>query len=152
MKSTRTNLIIGVGNESRGDDGLGWAFLKALEKGKYPNWQFVVRYQLNVEDADLIKEADTVVFVDSYNGKLDKGFLLEECHARVDFEYTTHALNPCAVLALCNNLYAQKPMTFVMKIQGYEWGLGKGLSKRAKENLDKALVYFGRKFEKFDLA
>jgi Ni,Fe-hydrogenase maturation factor len=131
---------------------LGWAFLKALEKGKYPDCQFVVRYQLNVEDADLIKAADTVVFVDSYNGKLDKGFLLEECHARVDFEYSTHALNPCAVLALCNNLYDQKPMTFVMKIQGYEWGLGKGLSERAKGNLEKALVYFGRKFEKLDPA
>jgi hydrogenase maturation protease len=152
MKSISKKLIIGIGNESRGDDGLGWAFLKALEKGNYPDWQFIVRYQLNVEDADLIKEADTVVFVDSYNGKLDKGFLLEECHARVDFEYTTHALNPCAVLALCNNLYNHKPLNFVMKIQGYEWGLGKGLSMRAKENLDKALVYFGRKFEKLDLA
>lgn len=152
MKNTRNKLIIGIGNESRGDDGLGWAFLKALEKGKYPEWQFVVRYQLNVEDAELIKEAETVVFVDSYNGKLEKGYLLEECHARVDFDYTTHALNPCAVLALCNNLYQQKPLTFIMKIQGFDWGLGKGLSERAQNNLKKALEYFGRRFEQLDHA
>ena len=152
MKNSSKKLIIGIGNSSRGGDGLGWEFIKQLQHSKLDGWLFIERYQLNVEDAELVKDATTIVFVDSYNGKLDKGFAFEECHPRVDFEYTTHALNPCAVLALCNSLYNSKPSTFVMKIQGFEWGLGKGLSARARKNLDKAVAYFNRKFNKLDLA
>ena len=148
MKSTSNKMIIGIGNASRGDDGLGWAFLRLLQEKNMTDWQCIERYQLNVEDAELVKDADTLVFVDSFNGKLEKGFQFEECHARVDFAYTTHALNPCAVLALCDSLYKSRPTTFVMKIQGFEWGLGKGLSKRATANLEKAVDYFTRKFNK----
>lgn len=152
MKDTSKKIVIGIGNTGRGDDGLGWKFLDLIKDKGFEDWELVYRYQLNVEDADLVKEAETLIFVDSYNGKLAKGFLLEECHPRVDFEYTTHALNPCAVMALCNNLYEKKPLTFVMKIQGYEWGLGKELSPRAITNLEKAVDYFTRKYSKLDLA
>lgn len=152
MRSINKKIIIGIGNTSRGDDGLGWQFLEELRARKFDGWELIERYQLNVEDAELIQEAETLVFVDSYNGKLERGYLLEECHARVDFEYTTHALNPCAVLALSENLYKAKPTTFVMKIQGFEWGLGKELSSRARTNLDKALDYFIRKFNKLNHA
>ena len=55
-------------------------------------------------------------------------------------------------MALCNNLYEKKPLTFVMKIQGFEWGLGKELSIRAIANLENAVDYFARKFSKMDLA
>ena len=151
MKNSSKKLIIGIGNTSRGDDGLGWRFLDTIKETTLSDWELIYRYQLNVEDAELVKEADTLIFVDSYNGKLTKGFLLEECHARVDFEYTTHALNPCSVLALCNNLYKKKPESFVMKIQGFDWGLGHEISTRAETNLEKALAYFNRRFEKLDL-
>jgi hypothetical protein len=39
-----------------------------------------------------------------------------------------------------------------MKIQGFEWGLGKELSVRANTNLENAADYFARKFSKMDLA
>ena len=152
MKNTKTNLIIGIGNEGRGDDGLAWKFLDELKQHSISGWQLVYRYQLNVEDAELVKNADVVVFVDSFMGKLKKGFSIEECHSRVDFEYTTHALNPCTVLAICNNLYKKRPTTYVLKIQGYEWGLGQGISSRAHGNLQNAIAYFTRKLAEPDPA
>lgn len=150
MKDTSKKLIIGIGNTGRKDDGLGWMFLDLLKESKLKGWDMVYKYQLNIEDADLVKDVETLIFVDSYNDKLPKGFLMEECHSRLDFEYTTHALNPCSVLALCNNLYKKRPTTFVMKIQGFEWGLGEGLSERAMVNLKKAVDYFSRKYAQLD--
>lgn len=87
-----------------------------------------------------------VVFVDAFSEKLAKGFNLEECFPAAGIEYTTHSLNPCTVLALCNNLYAQRPKAFVLKIQGYSWTLKEGISDRAKKNMDSAVHYFERKF------
>jgi hydrogenase maturation protease len=146
MKDTSNKLLIGIGNVGRNDDGLAWKFLDRV-KGTMPKeWECVYRYQLNIEDADLLSNYDTVVIVDAYNEKLPRGYAMEECHANVGFEYTTHALSPCTVLALCNKLYEIKPLTFVVKIQGYDWDLKEGLSDQASINLVKAVSYFERKF------
>jgi Ni,Fe-hydrogenase maturation factor len=59
MKSTSKKLIVGIGNASRGDDGLGWKFLDLLKERGFDDWELIYRYQLNVEDADLVKEADS---------------------------------------------------------------------------------------------
>ena len=145
MKDTSNKLLIGIGNVGRNDDGLAWKFLDRFKDSIPDDWECVYRYQLNVEDADLIGKYDMVVFVDAFNEKLRHGYLMEECFAAAGFEYTTHALNPCTVLALCNNLYQMKPKTFVLKIQGYEWDLKEGLSEQAQINLDKAVKFFEHK-------
>ena len=44
-------LIIGIGNSSRGDDGLGWAFLDTISQMQPLPGQLEYRYQLVVEDA-----------------------------------------------------------------------------------------------------
>lgn len=146
MKNSSKNLLIGIGNTGRSDDGLGWRFLDEIKKERNTDWELIYRYQLNIEDAELVSKARKVVFVDAYNNKLDKGFALEECHPVAGFEYSTHALNPCTVMALCNNLYKNRPGSQVLKIQGHQWGLKEGLSPQALNNLDKAVSFFKRKF------
>ena len=146
MKDISSKLLIGIGNVGRNDDGLAWNFLDRVKETIPEEWECVYRYQLNIEDADLLRNYDTVVIVDAYNEKLPRGYAIEECGADVGFEYTTHALNPCTVLALCNKLYEIKPNTLVFKIQGYDWDLKEGLSERASLNLDKAVNYFERRF------
>lgn len=145
MKDTSNKLLIGIGNVGRNDDGLAWKFLDQFKDSIPDDWECIYRYQLNVEDADLIGNYDMVVFVDASNEKLRRGYAMEECFAAPGFEYTTHALNPCTVLALCNNLYQMKPKTFVLKIQGHEWDLKEGLSEHASINLEKAIKFFERK-------
>ena len=146
MKNTNSNVLIGIGNVGRRDDGLGWKFLDLIKVNLSEDWDCVYRYQLNIEDADLVKKYEKVVFIDAFSEKLPKGFSIEECYPAAGIEYTTHSLNPCAVLALCNNLYTQRPKAHVLKIQGYDWSLKEGLSEQAAMNLDKAVRYFERKF------
>ena len=146
MKDLNKNLLIAIGNEGRSDDGIAWEFLKEVKKKGCADWELVKRHQLSREDANLISQSELVVFADAYNGKLQKGYLMEECYPRVDDEYSSQALNPCAVLALCKDIYDKRPASFVLKIQGNNWGVGKGLSDLGTHNVEKAVAYFERKF------
>jgi hydrogenase maturation protease len=138
----KNHLVIGIGNDSRQDDGLGWALLDKIEKAFSDDVELVYRYQLNIEDADLIKDADCVLFVDACADNLEQGSVIETCTPNGDITFTTHALSPSAVLALCNQVYRENPRAYVLKMQGYEWELKTGLTEKGKENLEKAFALY----------
>ena len=140
--ATTDTLLLGIGNNSRRDDGLGWAFLEALENIPGFRGQAEYRYQLQVEDAALIAEYQTVVFIDAYQGELPGGFQWQACAPAPAFEFTTHALPPSAILFLCGELYGKSPEAYILAIEGAEWGLQEGLSTRAEDHLQGALACF----------
>ena len=143
MKSIKDKIVlIGIGNCGRGDDGLGWAFLDALQDEIDHEVECIYKYQLNIEDAELISKADKVLFIDADNRKLKKGFEMVKCVAKDSFEFTTHALSPGVIIALAKNLYDKSPESYVLSIRGEEWELREGLGTRAKNNLSQALAYF----------
>ncbi|MDX1334136.1 MAG: hydrogenase maturation protease [Robiginitalea sp.] len=142
MKKT---LLIGIGNNGRGDDGLGWAFADRL-KGDV-RFEVVYRYQLQVEDAELISQYSRVWFVDASHQALDGGFFCERLRGKGRFNYTTHALHPEAVLQLCHQLFRRRPDTHLLGISGVDFELGHGLSSSAEKHLDGALHYFLRMME-----
>lgn len=136
------NLLIGIGNSGRSDDGLGWAFLDRIQhEARFPG-DIEYRYQLQVEDAELISRTEHVIFVDSYRGELSDGFQFEPCHASRDTEFTSHVLPPGAILHLCSELYGKSPRADQLLIQGSSWELRTGLSAEAKTRLDRALTFF----------
>jgi hydrogenase maturation protease len=135
-------LLIGIGNSSRRDDGLGWAFLEAVEQRPGFQGRAEYRYQLQVEDAALIAEYPTVVFIDAFQGELPGGFRWQACAPAPAFEFTTHALPPEAILFLGDELYGQQPAAYILAIEGEEWGLREGLSARAAGHLQAALAFF----------
>lgn len=100
------------------------------------------RYQLQVEDAALVSEATRVVFVDAHAGALPGGFRWQTCAPAADFEFTTHALSPQAVLHLCRALYRKTPRAHLLTIQGSRWDLSMGLSPAAEHCLEQALRHF----------
>lgn len=138
-------VMFGIGNCGRNDDGLGWAFLDQINKdGAFPG-QLEYRYQLQIEDAALIRDAGQVVFVDSCQGILPGGFSWEPCEASPEFEFTSHVLAPQAVLFLCQDLYGKKPAADLLKIQGVAWELKNGMSAQAHKHLESALRFFRNK-------
>lgn len=140
--NTKNTLIIGIGNNGRRDDGLGWAFVETIEKSGIFQGETYLCYQLQVEDAEKISHADQVIFVDAYQGHLSEGFEWVSCRPSRNFTFTTHAFTPTSILYLCQELYQKLPAAYVFMIQGQEWGLGKGLSEGAEINLEKALTHF----------
>jgi hydrogenase maturation protease len=137
-------LVIGIGNDARQDDGLGWALLSKIEKDFEDEFDLIYRYQLNIEDADLIKDARLVIFADACKNNLLDGSELSRCEPNGEISFSTHALSPSAVLALSNQIYMSQPESYVLKMQGYEWELQTGLTNLGKLNLEKAYGLFKR--------
>ena len=135
-------ILFGIGNCGRCDDGLGWAFLDQIEQEGTFRGQLEYRYQLQIEDAALIRDAERVVFVDSHRGSLPGGWSWQPCEASADFEFTTHTLAPQAVLFLCQNLYGKHPHAEVLMIEGVKWDLANGLSGQATQHLRDALRFY----------
>lgn len=138
----RKILLVGVGNSGRGDDGLGWSFVEAIADDTYDFLDCEFRYQLQVEDADLIAGYDTVVFVDASMEALKEGFEIYPCTPADQYSFTSHALDPGAVVYLANTLYQEHPEAYVLAIGGTSWELQVGLSKEATDNLNAALGFF----------
>lgn len=133
-------LVYGYGNPSRGDDSLGILFADAVEEKKYPGVSTDTNYQLNAEDALAISDKDIVLFVDASENDIDT-FRLSLCKPEAEVSFSTHAMSPGSVVALCNELYGKTIPAFILEIKGYEWELGKPLSEKAEKNLVAALEY-----------
>ena len=141
MKKSDKIIILGIGNNGRQDDGLGWMFLDFLEE-QNSDIDIEYRYQLQIEDADLISNYDTVIFVDATKEETEEGFYLKPCHPSEKYSFSTHALAPETVLYLSHKLYDHNPDASIFAIQGYDWELKMGLSEKGTKNLDKAKKYF----------
>jgi hydrogenase maturation protease len=135
-------LLIGIGNSARQDDGLGWAFLEKVEAGGFFKGDVQYKFQLNIEDAELISQYNTVIFVDASKTELEDGFTFNPCFPSSNTEYSTHLLAPESALYVCQQLYHQQPHAWILAIQGYEWELKEGLTKKALANLEQALEWF----------
>ncbi|NPA43913.1 MAG: hydrogenase maturation protease [Chlorobi bacterium] len=137
--NTKNTMIFGIGNSARQDDGLAWAFLDELSKQNKFKGKLHYRYQLNIEDAETVSNAEQVIFVDAFAGKQTESCVFEECKLNGEITYTTHALEPEAIMALCKNVYNVNPKAYVLKIKGKAWELGEELSSEAKKNLNEAI-------------
>lgn len=135
-------LIIGIGNEGRGDDGLGWRFAEKAEVLSAENFDIEYRYQLQVEDAELVSRYDYVIFADATVEWFENGFDFAPCKSGGEYFFSSHLQSPEAVLHLAETLYKTKPEAFIMRICGEDWEMGIGLSIQASESLKKAIAYF----------
>lgn len=142
MKKLNKTLIIGIGNNTRQDDGLGWCFLDYLVKEGYNEDNLLYKYQLMVEDAELIVDYDTVIFVDACITALENGFEIERIYPAEQVAFSTHEVPPNQILNLCETIYNKKPKAFMIKIQGYVWDIEIGLSEKATNNLIKTISSF----------
>jgi len=149
MKKLDNTLIIGIGNNTRQDDGLGWCFLDALEKKGFNPENLVYKYQLMVEDAEIISNYEKIIFIDANKTNLHNGFLMERIYASNQVAFSTHAVPPNQILNLCETIYNKKPTAFVIKIQGYIWDIEIGLSEQATINLKKSISFFIKSLNTF---
>lgn len=137
-------LVYGYGNPGRQDDGLGPALVGMLEEEGIPGVETDCNYQLQIEDAEAVSRFDAVVFVDaSMDGKEPFSFGGLEPSAEIAF--TTHAMSPASVLALCHELYQKPVPAFLLGIRGYRWEPVEGLSDAARENLEEAFRFLQSK-------
>jgi hydrogenase maturation protease len=139
-------LIIGYGNPSRGDDALGPRLLERLEALRDADsdldcFDTLTDFQLQIEHAMDLHGYSQVIFVDAAVN-LARSFRFELLQPSRDDSYTTHALNPAAVLAVYAEFYSEPPPeSYLLSMQAERFELGEGLSRTAGQALDEALAF-----------
>jgi hydrogenase maturation protease len=139
-------LIIGVGNPSRGDDGLGPKVIASLQarqdRGDLPGIELLTDFQLQLEHLLDLCGRERVIVVDAAVA-LEAPYRFRAVapspspNSAVD--WTSHRLTPSALLGLYRVLYGAPPALDLLAIRASSFELGSGLSARASRDLVLAL-------------
>ncbi|TAN37690.1 MAG: hydrogenase maturation protease [Verrucomicrobia bacterium] len=138
MSPPASILIYGYGNPGRQDDGLGVLLVEKIEQwargvGR-TDLVFDSNYQLNVEDALTISNHDIVIFADATQTGSDR-FAFRPLQPQATISFSTHAMTPESVLALCDELYYKRPSAHLLTIRGYAWEPNAAVTAAAAANL-----------------
>lgn len=145
-------LIFTYGNLSRGDDALGPLLYERLkDKIDSDTIEILTDFQLQIEHALDLEDRQLVLFVDaSVIGKT--AFNFSKLQADKDNSYTTHAMNPSAILQVYKTIkQSPPPPCFLLSIKGLSFKLGDSLTEQAKNNLQKAEIFAERLLNKHEL-
>ena len=135
--------IVGYGNRERRDDGVGpWVVDELQERpamaGKV---RLLARPQLEPDLLEDLSQAELVILVDAS----------VECHeggirwTRIDpgkwrQPFLTHSLEPAFLLNLMEAVHQRSPATWLVSIQGEDFGHGEGLSLPTQERARKVIA------------
>lgn len=135
-------LIIGYGNPLRGDDGVGWRVVEALE-GLVPEGAALAVHQLTPELAEPISRAGTVVFVDAA-AEGEPGevacLALEGDTGCQPALQGSHLTTPDALLAMARELFGRCPPAYMVTIAGESFELSEALSPAVEAAVPEAVA------------
>lgn len=141
-------LVYGYGNPGRQDDGLGDAMVQLIENEQLPGVTTDSNYQLNIEDAALVAENDAVIFVDA-SVNCAEPFEFTKIEPAGEIAFTTHAMSPQSVMALCEDVYGKSPPAYILAVRGYEWDMEMPISEQAALNLNKSFKFILEQIRSF---
>lgn len=153
-------LVLGIGNPSRTDDGVGHYVVEQLRChlgrspadtnddysgwSEFPTVQTTRVHQLTPEISLDIKDFDVVVFVDASIGCGNGGDLpgdvdLSPVMAEISIAPVSHHWAAGSILALTAHFFGRAPKGYVLSIPGRDFSFGDALSPRTKEDADRAV-------------
>ncbi len=129
------DLVIGIGNDWRGDDGLGPRVVDAL--AARPDLETMTVHQLVPELAERVQRVERVLFVDAAVGTETV------CLQRVEpgpHRGLGHACSPDALLDWTVLAYEHAPEAWLLSIPGVTFDPGTGLSQQAEDRVPEAVA------------
>ncbi|MCS7233694.1 MAG: hydrogenase maturation protease [Synergistetes bacterium] len=127
---------MGYGNYLRKDDGVGiWIGARVKVRfGGEKKVKVLLLHQLMPELIEEFRNARYLIFIDASAGeeiwslrKIEVG----EHHAPLN--YVSHTLYPADLLCLLDQIYKNKPESWILSIKGEDFSFGAGLSRRTRE-------------------
>lgn len=129
------DLVIGIGNDWRGDDGLGPRVVDALSAR--PGLETMTVHQLVPELAERLRGVDRVLFVDAGAGA-------ETVHLQriepTPHRGLGHACPPGALLEWTAMAYERVPQAWLLTVPGVVFEPGTGLSRQAEARVPEAVA------------
>lgn len=137
-------LVLGLGNEFRGDDGVGRVLARRLREAAWPG---VAVREESGEGAVLMeawKDADAVILVDAVQS-VDAPGTIHRLDARAQsmpskfFHYSTHAFSVAEAVELARALNQLPPRLVIYGIEGGDFTAGEQLSPEVAAAVDEVL-------------
>jgi hydrogenase maturation protease len=126
-------LIIGYGNDSRNDDGVGWFVVAELARLGLPGVTFETAQQLDVDFADIVRHHDRVIFVDAAVPEFPTPWTRTEVTPGFQPHAVAHYLTPADVLGLSQNLHGSAPRSILFSIRGRDFNFGTTLTPEVEQ-------------------
>ncbi len=132
--------MLGYGNPGRQDDAIGPDLAAGVEALGLPGVQVLSDFQLNIEHADHLARAGRAIFVDAaVEG--EEPFSVRRLAPSPVIHFTTHALGPESMLAVCEDAFGRSPDAVLVAVRGYGFEFADGLTAKAAANRARALEY-----------
>ena len=145
-------VVVGYGNDLRGDDALGPLAATAVAEWDMPAVQALAVHQLMPELAESLAEADLAIFVDARvptppllrqdrgpGGEREAIVSVQPIEAAAIDSALGHTGDPRALLALTKALYGRCPESWSITVPACSFAFGAGLSPAAERGLAAAL-------------
>lgn len=140
MSCAVKKLLVGYGNTTRRDDGVGWLIADQLAPHYADTGVEVIQtQQLMPEIALSISTVDCVVFVDAAIG-VSPGAVAVNALTATDNAGNTHALGPAEILYIAKKLYNATPQAHLVTITGLDFDFGEGVSPTVAAAMPQALA------------
>ena len=132
-------MVIGYGNPLRSDDGVGQVVIERLEAdGSIEGLELLSCHQLLPEHAELITQAERVIFIDAAAGEPPGAITAREITAvSEDSAGLIHDFTPHTLLAYADLLYGRSPQAFLITVNGYSFDHGETLTEQMTAVLPK---------------
>jgi len=135
-------LIVGYGNQLRGDDGLGWQAAHLLAKAlREVDVDIITCHQLTPELAEPVSRAALAIFIDAAlpgpAGRLVCRPVTPELVLPGAF---SHYLTPAMLLACARVFCASCPEAFLLSVSGDFFGFGERLSAPVQAALPRVVA------------
>ena len=143
MASSARTLVIGYGNDLRGDDGAG-VRAAARIAAQEPQTQVIIRHQLTPDLASDVALATQVVFIDAYAAERRGAALRIERifggGAQGSGSPLVHHGQPAQLLSLARRLFGCFPEAWALGIPAFCFDAGETLSAETALRVDQAVA------------
>lgn len=155
-------LIVGCGNASRRDDGVGLYVIRGIAErlhladvgaedearleGMVASAAGALRVELRFEQqldivlADELGAVDLFIVVDAHTGAYPETLRRVELEPGYESSITSHHLTPETLAGLSQALHQRAPRTIVYSIRGFDFNFGEELTPQTQEAADQAIA------------
>lgn len=146
--SGRSVLVIGYGNELRGDDAAGLRVAEAIEAMRLPGVEVIACHQLTFDLAGPMSGVAHVIFADARPlATGDGGALVPEIFevpVGADAGITHHHSSPTSLVALTRAVFGRCPRATCVAVPAVNFDLGFQISPVAEQGIQDAVAAIQR--------
>jgi hydrogenase maturation protease len=137
-------VVIGYGNELRGDDGAGPKVARTVGALHLPGVKVLAVHTLTPEIADEIASAELVLFVDASASLELRGLQVVPLTPAAPGKCLGHSADPCWLLTLTAHLHGQAPQARLLRITAPNLDFGEQLSSLCQRAVEDAVKNIAR--------